>query len=149
MAIHNRTDGVPVAETKTKATNASVAKHIAALPNDTQRADCRALVTLLGRLTKAKPKMWGPSIVGFGSYHYTYDSGREGDSCVAGFAARGTGLVVYLLASSPEQQARLAKLGKHRMGKVCLYIRRLSDVDTGVLERLVAGSISDLKRRYG
>lgn len=98
-----------MAENKTKPTNASVPKHIAALPNETQRADCRALVSLLGRLTKAKPKMWGPSIVGFGSYNYTYDSGREGDMCVAGFAARGTGLVVYLLASSPEQQARLAK----------------------------------------
>ena len=92
--------------------------------------------------------MWGPTIVGFGSYHYKYESGREGEACLTGFAARGKELVVYLVASGPEQEALLARLGKHRMGKACLYIRRLADIDTAILEQLVRDSVAELKRRY-
>ena len=93
--------------------------------------------------------MWGPSIVGYGSYRYTYESGRSGESCVTGFAIRGSDLVVYLTAEGPEQQALLARLGKHRMGKSCLYFRCLDDLDQAVLEQLVAGSVAEVKRRYG
>lgn len=138
-----------MAQNKTRATDASVAGHIAAIASDEQRKDCEALVTLLRKVTKQEPKMWGPSIVGFGSYHYRYESGHEGDSCLTGFAARRNELVVYLVASGPEQESLLKKLGRHRMGKSCLYIRRLSDVDTAVLEKLVAGSVAEVRRRYG
>ena len=93
--------------------------------------------------------MWGPSIVGYGTYKYTYDSGRTGEMCRTGFAIRGRDLVVYLLAEGKEQQALLAKIGKHKMGKSCLYFRRLADIDVKVLERLVVGSLAQLKSRYG
>ncbi|HEY6597727.1 MAG TPA: DUF1801 domain-containing protein [Pseudomonadales bacterium] len=137
-----------MAENKTKPTTRSVAKHIAALPNEAQRKDCRALVRLMRRVTSEKPRLWGPNIVGFGSYHYKYASGREGDSALAAFAARGREIVVYVFASGPDQEARLRRLGRHRMGKSCLYIRTLDDVDVDVLEQVVAGSVAEVKRRY-
>ena len=93
--------------------------------------------------------MWGPSIVGYGSFHYTYESGRTGEMCLAGFPIRGRELVVYLVAEGEEQEARLSRLGKHRMGKSCLYFKRLADLDKTVLEQLVANSVVDMKRRYG
>ena len=92
--------------------------------------------------------MWGPSIVGFGSYHYRYASGHEGDAALTGFAARGRELVVYIAEGFEGRDALLAKLGKHRTGKVCVYFRRLADVDQRVLETLVARSTADTKRRY-
>lgn len=134
---------------KTQATEASVEEHVAELEHEEQRSDCRALVKLMTRITKAKPKMWGPTIVGFGSYHYKYESGREGDFALTGFAARSRQIVVYLVASGPNQDALLRKLGRHKMGKACLYIRRLGDVDEGVLEQLIAGSVAEVRRRYG
>lgn len=138
-----------MATNKTTATDASVEAYIDKVASDEQRADCRALIKLLGKATKTKPRMWGPTIVGFGSYHYQYDSGREGDSCVVGFAARGKQLAIYLVASGPKQAQLLTKLGRHKMGKACLYIRRLGDVDVKVLEQLVADSIAEVRRRYG
>jgi hypothetical protein len=93
--------------------------------------------------------MWGPTIVGFDSYHYRYESGHEGDACVAGFSSRKPDLTVYVLASGPGQEEFLSSLGKHKMGKACLYIRKLSDVDTKVLDRLISGSVAEVKRRYG
>lgn len=137
-----------MAENKTKPTNASVAGHIAAIANDGQRRDCEALVQLFRKVTRDEPKMWGPSIIGFGLYHYKYESGREGDMCLAGFAARQNELVVYLIADGEDQQALLRILGKHRMGKSCLYFRRLSDLDLIVLEKLVRNSVAEVKRRY-
>ena len=92
--------------------------------------------------------MWGPSIVGFGSYHYKYASGHEGDSALTGFAARGRELVVYIAESFEGRDVLLAKLGEHKTGKVCVYIRRLANVDLKVLEQLVARSVADAKRRY-
>lgn len=136
-------------ENKTKATDASVERHLAAIENEAVRADCQALATLMTRWTREAPKMWGPTIVGFGSYHYRYDSGREGDACATGFAARKNEIAVYLMAEGAGQDALLARLGKHRMGKACLTIRRLSDIDTSVLEKLVKGSLTELRRRYG
>lgn len=138
-----------MAELKTKATDASVAGYIASRASEEQKADCRALMAMLRRVTREEPTMWGPSIVGYGTYKYTYDSGRTGEMCRTGFAIRGRDLVVYLLAEGKEQQALLAKIGKHKMGKSCLYFRRLADIDVKVLERLVVGSLAQLKSRYG
>src|SRR5947207_15388621 len=102
----------------------------------------------MANATKQKPKMWGASIVGFGSYHYSYESGREGDSCLTGFSSRKGDISVYLTASFPGRDELLSKLGKHKMGKACLYVRKLSDVDLNVLEQLVVGSVAETKRRY-
>lgn len=138
-----------MAELKTKATDASVEAYIAARANEEQKADCHALMAILKRVTKQQPKMWGPSIVGYGSYRYTYESGRTGEMCLVGFAIRGRELVVYLAAEGAEQQALLSKLGKHKMGKSCLYLKRLADIDKSVLEALIVGSTAELAHRYG
>ena len=133
---------------KTKPTDVSVESHIAAIANEEQRNDAQSLVALMRKVTKQEPRMWGPSIVGFGSYHYKYASGHEGDSALAGFAARGRELVVYIAPDFEGRDALLARLGEHKTGKVCVYIKRLDDVDLKVLEKLVARSIADTKRRY-
>ena len=140
--------GLNMAENKTKATDSSVDSYIEAIDDDIRRRDCQALAKLMAKVTKQKPRMWGPSIIGFGSYHYKYDSGREGDSCLTGFASRKGDISVYLMANFPGHDELLSKLGKHKMGKACLYIRQLSDVDLKVLEKLVAGSVAAVKRRY-
>ena len=134
---------------KTLPTQVSVDHHIAARATPAQQADCQALMALLQRLTGAPPAMWGPSIVGFGAYSYTYDSGRSGTMCRTGFAIRGRELVVYLVVEGDDQPALLARLGPHKMGNACLYIKRLADVDANVLEQLVAGSLAALQRQYG
>jgi hypothetical protein len=139
----------PVAENKTKATEASIDDYIASRANGEQRADCKALMSLFKKVTQEKPKMWGPSIVGYGSYRYTYESGRTGEMCLAGFAIRGRELVVYTLPGDKKQRALLSRLGKHRMGKSCLYFKRLADLDKTVLEQLVVNSIAEVKRRHG
>ena len=136
-------------EAKTQPTSASVADYLASKANAEQLADCKALMALLKKVTSQAPKMWGPSIVGYGSYSYRYDSGRTGESCLTGFAVRGKELVVYLVADSPDQQALLALLGKHKMGKSCLYFKRLADLDVKVLEALVAASVAETQRRHG
>jgi hypothetical protein len=137
-----------MAETKTKFTGASVEDYIASRANAQQRADCRKLMVLLKKVTRHSPRMWGPSIVGYGSYRYTYESGRTGEAPLAGFAIRGRELVVYLLAEEEKQRSLLSKLGKHKMGKTCLYFKRLADLDKSVLEQLIANSVADVKRRY-
>jgi uncharacterized protein DUF1801 len=138
-----------MAENKTKPTDASVEDYIASRANEEQRADCKALMSIFKRITKQQPKMWGPSMVGYGSCRYTYESGRTGDMFLAGFAIRGRELVVYLVAEGREQKALLSKLGKHKMGKSCLYFKQLADLDRSALEKLVVGSVADVKRRYG
>lgn len=138
-----------MAENKTKPTDASVGDYIASRANEQQRSDCQELMALLEKLTRQPPRMWGPSIVGYGVYRYTYESGRTGEAFLAGFAIRGRELVVYMLAEGDRQKRLLSKLGKHRIGKSCLYFKRLADVDKSVLEQLVANSIADVKRRYG
>lgn len=137
-----------MAETKTKPTDASIDEYLASRASAEQLADCRAIMAMCGRVTKQEPKMWGPSIVGYGAYTYRYESGHSGQACLIGFAVRGKELVVYLLADSPEQAALLAKLGKHKMGKACLYIKRMADLDAEVLESLIAGSVAELQHRY-
>jgi len=138
-----------MAENKTKPTDASVQDYIASRANEEQSADCEALMSILARVTKERPRMWGPSIVGYGSYRYTYESGRTGEMCLTGFAIRGRDLVVYIIAEGKEQEALLAKLGKHKMGKSCLYFKRLADLDKTVLEQLVTNSVLEVTRRYG
>ena len=137
-----------MAENKTQPTGASVKEYLAARGSDQQRADCRGLMALLEKVTQQSPKMWGPSIVGYGSYRYTYESGRTGEAPLAGFAIRGRELVVYLMTEGSQQKALLSKLGKHRVGKSCLYFRQLADLDKAVLEQVVAGSVADMMRRY-
>jgi len=136
-----------MAGNKTKPTDASVEAYIASRATDAQRADCRMLMSILKKVTRQPPKMWGPSIVGYGSYQYRYESGRTGESCLTGFAIRGRELVVYLVAEGAEQTALLSRLGQHRMGKSCLYFRRLMDLDRAILEQLIAGSVAERRRR--
>ena len=133
---------------KTKPTEVSVESHIAAIANEEQRKDARTLVALMRKVVKQEPRMWGPTIVGVGSYHYKYASGHEGNSALAAFAVRGRELVVYIATDFEDRDALLARLGKHRIGKVCVYIRRLADVDLKVLQTLVTRSVADTKRRY-
>lgn len=138
-----------MAENKTKPTRASADRYLAAIEDDTRRKDCEALVKLMSRVTKEPPAMWGSSIVGFGSYHYKYASGREGDMCVTGFSSSKREISVYLVASGADQDKLLKKLGKHKMGKACLTIKRLSDIDMKVLQQLVTGSVAEVRRRHG
>lgn len=137
-----------MAELKTKVTEANVEDYIASRANEEQKADCKTLMTIFKKVTKQPPKMWGPSIVGYGSYRYTYESGRTGEMCLAGFAIRGREFVLYLAADSTEQQTLLARLGKYKMGKSCLYLKRLAEVDRTVLESLIVGSIAEIERKY-
>lgn len=137
-----------MAETKTKPTGASVDAYLASRASPEQLADCRAIMAMCRRVTGQQPRMWGPSIVGYGSYTYRYESGHSGESCLVGFAVRGRKLVIYLSVESPEQVELLARLGKHRMTKACLYIKRVADLDVEVLEALIAGSVAAVRRRY-
>jgi hypothetical protein len=137
-----------MAETKTKPTDASIDDYLASRASPEQLVDCKTIMAMCKRVTRQSPTMWGPSIVGYGSYTYRYDSGHSGDACLVGFAIRGRELVIYIDASTPAQSELLAKLGKHKMGKACLYFKRLADLDVKVLEALIAGSVAEVKRRY-
>ena len=134
---------------KTKATQASVAGYIAAIADAERRDDCRELIRIMTAVTRKPATMWGAGIVGFGSYHYKYESGREGDMCVTGFSSRKPNISIYLIAEGASQKKLLGKLGKHKMSKACLYVRRLADIDTGVLKQLVIGSIAGIRKHYG
>ena len=138
-----------MAKNKTKPTAASVDDYIASRANAQQHADCRELMALFKKVTRKAPRMWGPSIVGYGSYRYTSDSGRTGESPLAAFAIRGRELVVYVVPEAPKQRSLLPKLGRHKMGKCCLYFKQLADLDKAVLEKVVVGSMVEARRRYG
>lgn len=137
-------------EAKTKPTASSVPAYLAGIAGEERRADCMVLAALMKRLTGCAPKMWGPSIVGFDSYHYKYASGHEGNACVVGFSSGKAHISIYLVSGydAPETQALLAQLGKHKIGKACLYIKRLQDVRLALLEQLIARSVAETKRRY-
>ena len=138
-----------MAENKSTFNNASVEDYIASRANAQQEADCRVLMELFGKITGQKtPRMWGPSIVGFGSYTYTNASRRPVEVPVACFAIRGRDLVVYLYAEGPKQKALLSRIGKYQMGKSRFYFRQLADLDTSVLEKLVVGSIAEFKSHH-
>ncbi len=136
-----------MADNKTKPTKLSVAAFIDALTDQTKRADAKTLVKLMQSASGEKPKMWGPSIIGFGSYHYTYDSGREGDMPVIGFSPRKAAHVLYNATTSSDSKALITKLGKHTTGKGCLYIKKLADVDQKVLEALIVKSVATVRSR--
>jgi hypothetical protein len=135
-------------EAKTKPTRVSPTKFINAIEDETLRKDARAIVALMKSVTGEKPVMWGPSIIGFGSYHYKYASGHEGDAPIAGFSPRRPKLVVYISPGFPRYESLMAKLGKYTSGKVCVYIKRLEDIDMKILEALVAGSVAHTKKLY-
>jgi hypothetical protein len=137
-----------MSENKTKPTKLSVAAFIDALTDPSRRADAKALVKLMKRAAGEKPQMWGPSIIGFGSYHYRYDSGREGDMPLIGFSPRKSATVLYNTHASSDSKVLLGKLGKHTTGKGCLYIKKLADVDQKVLEAMIVKSVAVLRARY-
>ncbi len=139
-------------ETKTKPTAIEPATFIEAVGNPVQREDAKAIDAMFRRVTGEEPRMWGPSMIGYGHYHYRYDSGHEGDAMRIGFAPRKAELVLYVLGVDPERQAEedalLARLGKHRTGKCCLYVRRLDQVDEAVLEQIAMLSWQTMAKRY-
>jgi hypothetical protein len=136
-----------MAENKTKPTRVSVAAYIAALTDEPKRADAKALVTMMQAASGEKPQMWGPSIIGFGSYHYKYESGREGDMPIIAFSPRKAAIVLYIAAGLSGSKALVKKLGKHSMGKGCLYMKRLADVDETVLKKLVANAVAERRAK--
>ena len=129
-----------MAENKTKPIEASVAEYLSAILGEARRKDCEILSKLITQVTKEKPVMWGPSIVGFGSYHYKYDSGREGDSCIVGFSSRKSDITLYVGSGVLGNEELMGKLGKHKAGKGCLYVKKLGDVDLKILEAIISQS---------
>jgi hypothetical protein len=136
-----------MAEIKTKPTEVSPAAFIDKVENKQRRKDGHELVTLMKKVTGKPAKMWGPSIVGFDQYHYKYASGHEGDMPITGFSPRKQSLVLYL-GPGLEDKKLMAKLGKHKMGKGCLYINRLDDIDRDVLFELVTKSVEKMRKLY-
>ncbi len=126
-----------MAELKTKLTEESVTKFLNSIEDDTKRQDCFAITDMMKQATKLEPKMWGTSIIGFGNYHYKYESGHEGDTCLIGFSPRKASITLYLSGIITNHQELLKKLGKHKTGKGCLYINKLGDVDTKILKQLI------------
>lgn len=133
---------------KTVPTNQSVAEYLNQIENQQKRDDAHVLVELMKSITGEEPVMWGPSIVGFGSYHYKYDSGREGDMLLTGFSPRAQNFSLYVGASSDRNKVLLKKLGKHTTGKSCLYIKRLANVDMDVLKEIIEKSYHHYKKKY-
>jgi hypothetical protein len=136
-----------MAENKTKANEASVDDFLAKTDEAT-RKDCYRLIDIMSGVTGKPAKMWGPAIIGFDQYHYKYESGREGDICKIGFSPRKANLTLYVLAASGEQQKLLDKLGNHKTGKGCLYIKKLDDVNEGVLKQLISSTIVYIDQKY-
>ena len=133
-----------MAELKTQATTASVSKFLEAIEDDERRGDCLAVAKIMKKATGADPKMWGPSIVGFGTMRYKYASGRELDWFITGFSPRKNDLTLYIMPGVERFKAHLKSLGKHKTGKSCLYIKKLSDVDPGVLRAIVEESVKEM-----
>lgn len=134
---------------KTHRTDESVDAFIRAITDEQRRADCQALLELMRRATGVDPAIWSSALVGFGTYHYKSASGQEGDWFPVGFASRKAAITVYLGLSLDESEDLLARLGPHKTGKGCIYIKRLADVDAAVLEQLVADAYSRIKRTFG
>jgi hypothetical protein len=137
-----------MAELKTKPTSVSVDDFLDAVPDPQRRADGKRLRAMMERLSGEPARMWGPTIIGFGSYHYRYASGHEGDMARIGFSPRARELVLYVVESFERHQKLMDRLGKYRTGKCCLYIKRLADVDEAVLEQLCAESLDHMREKY-
>jgi hypothetical protein len=140
--------GKRMAENKTKQTEVDVGAFLEAVPDPKRRADGKELAATMERLSGEPPKMWGPSIVGFGRCHYKYESGREGDMPRIGFSPRARELVLYLMGGFPSHQALMDRLGRYKIGKSCLYIMSLEDVDRGVLEELIVEALAYMREKY-
>lgn len=137
-----------MAEPKTKPTEQFVEDFIGKIENEQVRDDCYALIKIMKKVTGANPKMWGPSIIGFGKYHYKYESGHEGDACLTGFSPRKSNISVYVMPGYADHGDYLKKLGKHKAAKGCLYIKKLEDVNVSVLESLIVHSVDTIKKKY-
>ncbi len=136
-----------MAKQKTKPTEITVESFLDKLASESVRDDCNTLIKVMKKITKSEPKMWGPSIVGFGQYHYKYESGHEGVMCIAGFSPRKPAITVYLMSMS-DQPDLMEKLGKYKVSKACLYVKKLEDIDIKILEKLIANSVSYVKKKY-
>jgi Domain of unknown function (DU1801) len=136
-----------VAEAKTRQTDASVSDYLGAIADEERRRDCELLVALMRRATGEEPRIWGTSIIGFGTHRYRYASGHEGETCLAGFSPRKGDISVYITSGLEGREHLLAELGKHRTGKACVYVKRMADIDSKILERLVKLSVAELKQR--
>jgi len=148
VSLYKLRKDLKMADNKTKPTKLSVAGFIDKLPDQTKRADAKSLVKLMQIAAGEKPKMWGPSIIGFGSYHYRYDSGREGDMPVIAFSPRKAATVLYNMIGFSDSEALRAKLGKHTTGKGCLYIKKLADVDPQVLQAMIVKSVAAARAKH-
>lgn len=138
-----------MAENKTQPTDQSVESFINALEDQQKIADSYSLIELMKDVTGCEPKMWGPSIIGFDQYHYKYESGREGNFLKVGFSPRKRELSIYLMCSFDKNEELMKKLGKHRTGKSCLYVKKLEDIDMDVLKELVEESVKFVDKKYG
>jgi hypothetical protein len=137
-----------MSDLKTQPNNQSVDAFIDSVEPEWKRDDAREILKLMQKVSGEKPVMWGPSIVGFGKYHYVYESGREGDWMLTGFSPRKQSLTIYLMSGYAEMDQLLNKLGKHKHSVSCLYIKRLSDIDMDVLEEMIRTSIDIIKEKY-
>jgi hypothetical protein len=137
-----------MAKNKTTETTASVESFIKAVKDETKRKDCNTLIQLIKKITGLEPKMWGPSIVGFGTYHYTYDSGREGDAPIVAFSPRASSIALYVSGNFKDRETFLEKLGKHKTDKGCVHIKTLADVDTDILSKMIINHIKHMKALY-
>ena len=137
-----------MAEMKTVENDASVDAFIDGVENERRRADSRVVHEIMARVTGEPARMWGTSIVGFGRYHYKYDSGREGDMCITGYSPRKTALTLYIMPGFSAYDGLMKKLGKHKTGKSCLYVNKIEDVDLGVLEELIRLSVDHMRAKY-
>jgi hypothetical protein len=137
-----------MAEAKLKPTEKSVDRVIDEVPTEKVRDDCYHLIKIMSKAAGAKPVLWGGNIIGFGKYHYVYDSGHEGDACLAAFAVRKTNITLYIMLPDAQRNALLKKLGKHKASKGCIYIKSLSDIDLHVLEKMIVDSVEYLKKKY-
>ena len=135
-------------ENKTRRTGNSVREFLATVDNEKRRKDCQVVMQLMREVTGKRAAMWGPGIIGFGSYHYKYDSGREGDMPLTGVSPRKQNLSIYIMAGFDRYEGLMKKLGRHKTGKSCLYISNLDDVDLNVLRRLIKESTRDIGKRY-
>lgn len=137
-----------MAELKTKPTEISVEAFLAGVEPESRCVEGRALDAIFRRVTGWQPRMWGPTIIGYGRYRYCYDSGHSGEMCAAGFSPRRAELVLYIPPAEQDISGLLAQLGNHRTGKSCLYIKRLSDIDESVLEEILRAGLADLGQRW-
>ncbi len=136
------------AKNKTQKTELSPDDFVGAVSPEGKRDDCAAVMLMMCEVSGLTPKMWGPSIVGFGDYHYKYDSGREGDSFRIGFSPRAQNVTIYIMPGYQDFDDELPRLGKHKMGKSCLYIKRLSDVDESVLREMIVKGLALMEAKY-